>query len=168
MFLHVSVILFTGRGHVRHRRACMAGVCAWQGGMCGRGVCAVAGACMAGGHACWEGVFGTGCVWQGACMAGGTCSARGGVACVVGGHAWQERRPLQRTVRILLECVLVFFCRCTASGRRCVCVATAWIYPWCTTVLWTTIQNRMTTTTPITRDRSRYLSSVVRYYRTDA
>ena len=24
-----------------------------------------------------------------------------------GGHAWQERRPLQRTVRILLECILV-------------------------------------------------------------
>ena len=23
------------------------------------------------------------------------------------GHAWQERRPLQRTVRILLECILV-------------------------------------------------------------
>ena len=25
-----------------------------------------------------------------------------------GGGAWQERRPLQRTVRILLECILVF------------------------------------------------------------
>ena len=24
-----------------------------------------------------------------------------------GGRAWQERRPLQRTVRILLECILV-------------------------------------------------------------
>ena len=24
-----------------------------------------------------------------------------------GGHAWQERRPLQRAVRILLECILV-------------------------------------------------------------
>ena len=24
-----------------------------------------------------------------------------------GGHVWQERRPLQRTVRILLECILV-------------------------------------------------------------
>ena len=31
----------------------------------------------------------------------------GGGACVAGGHAWQERRPLQRTVRILLECLLV-------------------------------------------------------------
>ena len=28
-------------------------------------------------------------------------------ACVAGGHAWQERRPLQRSVRILLECILV-------------------------------------------------------------
>ena len=25
-----------------------------------------------------------------------------------GGHVWQERRPLQRTVRILLQCILVF------------------------------------------------------------
>ena len=24
------------------------------------------------------------------------------------GHTWQERRPLQRTVRILLECILIF------------------------------------------------------------
>ena len=32
-----------------------------------------------------------------------------GAAYVVeeGGHVWQERRPLQRTVRILLECILV-------------------------------------------------------------
>ena len=32
---------------------------------------------------------------------------RGGVCGVVGGAAWQERQPLQRTVRILLECILV-------------------------------------------------------------
>ena len=166
MFLHVSVILFTGRGHVRWG-GCMAG------GVHGRGAC-VAGGCVCGrGHA-WQGTCMLGgCIWYGVCVAGGMygwgdMSARGGVACVVGGHAWQERRPLQRTVRILLECVLVFVCRYTASGRRRVCVATAWIYPRCTTVPWTTIQNRMTTTTPITRDRSRYLSSVVRYYRTDA
>ena len=25
------------------------------------------------------------------------------------GHAWQERRPLQQTIHILLECILVFF-----------------------------------------------------------
>ena len=25
-----------------------------------------------------------------------------------GGHVWQERRSLQRTVRILFECILVF------------------------------------------------------------
>ena len=49
----------------------------------------------------------------GACMAGG-----GGMGDVYGkggmhgwgGGAWQERRPLQRTVRILLECFLdVYF-----------------------------------------------------------
>ena len=37
---------------------------------------------------------GGGRAWQGACVAGG---------CV-----WQERRPLQRMVRILLECIIVF------------------------------------------------------------
>ena len=34
-------------------------------------------------------------------MAGGMC----GRGCV-----WQERRPLQRTERILLECILVYLC----------------------------------------------------------
>ena len=42
-------------------------------------------------------------------MDGGTCVA--GEACMVGvcgrGHAWQERQPLQRTVCILFECILV-------------------------------------------------------------
>ena len=53
----------------------------------------MAGACMAG--MC----VGGGMCSRGACMAG---------ACVVGGgRAWQERRPLQRTVRILLECIVV-------------------------------------------------------------
>ena len=53
-----------------------------------RGACVVRGACMAkdmrgeGGQAWWGGMHG-------------------------GGHAWQERRPLPRTVRILLECILV-------------------------------------------------------------
>ena len=28
--------------------------------------------------------------------------------CMAGGHAWQDRRPLQGTVHILLECILVF------------------------------------------------------------
>ena len=59
----------------------------WQGAMCG------------GGH-----------VWQGSCMAVGHVW-QGGVhgrgMCMAGGHAWQERRPLQRTVCILLECILV-------------------------------------------------------------
>ena len=40
--------------------------------------------------------------WQGTCIAGGV---HGGG----GGRVWQERRPLQRTVCILLECILVFF-----------------------------------------------------------
>ena len=58
MFLHLSVILFTGGG----------GMCG-RGGVCGRGcVCGRGHACMVGGHAWWVGMHG-GCV--GACMAGG-------------------------------------------------------------------------------------------------
>ena len=39
---------------------------------------------------------------RGVCMAGARM-VRG--ACVVRGHVWQERRPLKRAVRILLECI---------------------------------------------------------------
>ena len=66
------------------------------------------------------GVHGKGelCMAKGACMARGTVHGKGGAyvvkggicgegACVARGRAWQERRPLQRTVRILLECILV-------------------------------------------------------------
>ena len=52
--------------------------------MRGRGVCMAGRACVAGGHAWWGGM-------------------RDG-----GGHAWQEKRQLQRAVRILRECILVF------------------------------------------------------------
>ena len=51
------------------------------------------------------------CVARGACMVGGM---HGKGACIAGdvhgrgGHAWQKRRPLQRTGRILLECILVW------------------------------------------------------------
>ena len=62
------------------------GVCGrghpWQGNMCGGGVH------DKGGHGLW------GCAWQGECM--------------WQGHAWQDRRPLQQTVRTLLECILVY------------------------------------------------------------
>ena len=68
LFLHPSVILFTGVVH--GGEACIAG------GMRGGVVCA----------------------WQRACMAGSMCVGVGGV---------QERWPLTRAVRILLECILV-------------------------------------------------------------
>ena len=59
------------------------------------------GACMAkGGHVCQRGH-----AWQGGILAGGMHG--GGVH--GRGSTWQERRPLQRTVRILLECILVAF-----------------------------------------------------------
>ena len=60
------------------------------------------GACMArGARVASGGIHGK---EVGACMAGGHASQG---ACMTGGSAWQERRPLQRTVRILLECILV-------------------------------------------------------------
>ena len=78
----------------------MAGGCAWLGA-CMERRARMAGACMAGG----VGMHGRGRAWQGACMAGGYMHDRG----VHGrGHERQGRQPLQRTVRILLECILVF------------------------------------------------------------
>ena len=115
MFSQVSVILSTG-GHAWQRGACMAkrGVHA-KGGMCGKGGvhgeegCAWQRGGVHGEEYPWQGgVHGWGHVWQGACMAlsihdrglhGGMHSR--------GGHAWQERRPLQWMVHILLECILV-------------------------------------------------------------
>ena len=56
------------------------------------------GACVVG-SARWEGGMGG----RGACVAGGM---NGGI--MHGGrHAWQERWPLQQTVRILLGCIFV-------------------------------------------------------------
>ena len=66
---------------------------------------------------------------------GGACMVGGG-ACMVGcmhgrGHAWwegfvwqrrracQETRLLQRTVRILLECILVLIVFVNGKGRKC-------------------------------------------------
>ena len=63
---------------------------AWQ-------VACMGGACMTGG------MYG-----RGACMAGGM---HGGGA----GGAWQERRPLQRPVHIILECILVISSFCHVS-----------------------------------------------------
>ena len=86
--------------------ACMTWGHVWQRGMhdmgaCVVGVCVV-GACVAGGCV-WQGVMhGRRCAWQG-CMAIGAWQ---GVCVAGGGHAWQEREPLQRTVCILLECIL--------------------------------------------------------------
>ena len=48
------------------------------------------------------GMHGRGNAWWG--VAGGVC---GGGHAWQGGHVWQEKRQLQRAVRILLECILV-------------------------------------------------------------
>ena len=54
------------------------------------------------------GMYGV-CVCVCVCGRGRAWQAVGSMHGVGGGgwHAWQERRPLQRTVRILLECILV-------------------------------------------------------------
>ena len=78
-------------------QACMVGVC-MTGGVHGKGgVLAnmAKGACMAKGG--------------GACMVKGACVAKGGTH-GKGGHAWQERRPLQQALHILLGCILVIIC----------------------------------------------------------
>ena len=63
------------------------------------------GSCMVKGGVHGEG----GHVWQRGSMHGmGGHAWRRGACMVKGRHAWQERRPLQRAVRILLECILVF------------------------------------------------------------
>ena len=102
MFSQASVILSKG---VR---------CAWQGGMCDRGH-VWQGACMVGGRVCQGGMHGRGMA-GGMCMAGEACIARGMHSrwvCMAGrgvygrGHVWQERRPLQWIVHILLECIVV-------------------------------------------------------------
>ena len=68
-----------------------------------------------------RGVCGMEYAWEHACMTGSVVTMGGGMCgrgvCVVGacmgggmhgrGQALQERRPLQRMVRILLECLLV-------------------------------------------------------------
>ena len=93
--------------------------CAWQwghawqgggmhgGGMHGRDI-------HGGGHPWQRGMHDSSRhAWQGreeGIHGRGMCG-RGGMAegtCMEGGHVWQERRPLQRTVRILLECILVY------------------------------------------------------------
>ena len=136
--VHSRVCMVTGHAWWGDawQRACIAGGCVWQGGVHGGGMHG-RGVCMVGGHAwqggmhgrdmhgtggmrgrglgvgvgvhdrghVWQGsMHGRGCKWQGVCMAGDMYG---------GEHVWQERRPLQQAVRILLECILVllFFWR---------------------------------------------------------
>ena len=100
-------------GHVWQRGACVVkgrgmcgegGLCVAKGGVCDEGAC-VAGWHVSGGHE-WQGACMAGvCMWWGCAWQRGMCG-RG--ACMAGEHVWQEGQPLQRTVRILLECILVF------------------------------------------------------------
>ena len=79
--------------------------------MCGKGGMHGKWLCMAKGKVCLVegGMQGKGSMhgkkW--ACVAKGGMHDRGNAW--QGGLVWQERRPLQRTVRILLECILVDF-----------------------------------------------------------
>ena len=69
------------------------------------------GSCVVGGHVWQGGMHGRGHVWQGSVHGGGMRGEGGmcgkGGMCGEGGGTWQERWPLQRTIRILLECILV-------------------------------------------------------------
>ena len=86
------------QGGMHARGVCMVGGHAWQGGgMHGR-----EGACMAGGHV-WQGGMRGGCAWQGVCMAGVAC-----MTCMPPGMILRLRHTVnERTVHILLECILV-------------------------------------------------------------
>ena len=92
----------------------MVGGHAWQGGVHGgghawQGTCAAA-ACMAG-SMCGRGHALQGDAWWGECVAGGMHGRgmHGGGNVWQGGHTWQEKRQLQRAVRILLKCIFVEF-----------------------------------------------------------
>ena len=93
------------------------GVCVVAGGMhgCG-GVHGCRGACVVveGMHGCRGGCGCGGHAWLwGACMAvgGGACVAAGGHAWLLGGGMHRTRRDMvnEQAVRILLECILVWF-----------------------------------------------------------
>ena len=62
---------------------------------------------------------------RGACVAGGMHGGGACMAgCVCGGgweHVWQEKRQLQRAVRILLECILVCEYVHTEMGSPAIC-----------------------------------------------
>ena len=80
-------------GHAWQRGACME-----KGGMHGKG-----GMCGEGGMHGKGGVHGEG----GGMHGEGRCMAKGGMYGKRRGHARLETRPMQRAVRILLECILV-------------------------------------------------------------
>ena len=67
-----------------------------SGGMCGK-----RGPCVVRGHA-WQ----RACAWHGGMYGGGWAVWQGGLH-GRGRCAWQGRQPLQLTVCILLECILV-------------------------------------------------------------
>ena len=100
MFLHMSVILFTDGGD------CGGGDVCYGGGMHGRGYAWQGDMCTTGGMCATEGMCGGGVRGRGVGVAGGV---HGGGSMWWGeaGRAWQKRQPLQRAVRILLECILV-------------------------------------------------------------
>ena len=75
------------------------------------------GVCVAEGHVWQEGA------WQaGVCGRGGVHDRRRDAWFGEGGvRSWQERRPLQRTVRILLECILVNCVNTILCKRKSLC-----------------------------------------------
>ena len=90
-----------GGGHV-WQGTCVVGGHVCQGGMRGRGTCVAGGMHGVGGHA-WQGEY----AWQGAFMAGGM---RGMHACRPPTDTTKYGDTVnEQAVRILLECILVFY-----------------------------------------------------------
>ena len=99
--LHIITVRKWSCGKVMFSEACV------KNSVNKRGACMTGAACMVGGGmvgACVAGV----CMVGGAWKAGGVCRGHAWLGVHVwSGHAWQKIRLLQRTVRILLECILV-------------------------------------------------------------
>ena len=108
MFLHVSVILFTGGGVLSQHALQVVSQHALEQGVPALGGLLLKG-CLLRGCLLWGGLLPGGCLlWGGACSRGWGCLLEGG--CLLWGCVEtppESRQLLLQTVCILLECILV-------------------------------------------------------------
>ena len=100
MFLHLSVILFTGEGH------------AWEGGMCGRGCAKVLFLHLSVSHS----VHRRG-LHPGGLYPAGVCIQRGLGRTQPHRILW-DTTINERVVRVLQECILVFNCDSNSPPQK--------------------------------------------------